>query len=223
MRLPSIRPREDREQPRSQKRNVKIALTGRVKEFPAESRLRSWLRRTGEIAKLPIYGGEYALYMGRRGAYGIAFAVVAVTVLLAFLPHLRSFVWPGIAWVLLVVSAIVVLGVVVNILVVVLSMYIGYRPANEELDGTRNGATGVQGEVVPFDGWSHVGSEPTSPWADALNNLRSAEYALSKLEGNVVFRSLTDAQKSQYYQVLGEMQTLIREISDETSQEKVAS
>jgi len=220
---PSIPPREDRESLGSQKRNVKIALVGRVKEFPAESRFRSWLRRIGDIAALPVYGGEYALYVGRRRVFGISLGIVGLAVLLAFVPRLRSLVWPGIVWALLVVSAIVVLGVAVSILVAVVSMYTGYSPLKSEVRSTTNALSGVRGGVVPFLGRPNVSGEPASQWADVLSNLRSAEFALSKLEGCPRFGTFTGMQKGQYYQALGEVQTLIREITNETSQPRIAS
>lgn len=220
---PSIPPREDRESLRSQKRNVKIALVGRVKESPAESRFRNWLGRIGDIAAMPVYGGEYALYVGRRRVLGIGLGIVGLAVLLAIFPRLRSLVWPGIAWALLVVSAIVVLCVAVSILVAVVSMYTGYSPLNSESRSSTNALSGVQGDVVPFQGRPNVSGEPATQWADVLSNLRSAEFALSQLEGSHLFGTFTGKQKGQYYQALGEVQTLIREISNETSQHRMAS
>ena len=146
---PSVRSRENRDPLRSKRRTVKLALVGGVKEFPAESRFVSWLGRIGEIAALPIYGGEYALYAGRRRIFGIGLGIAGL-VLLAFVPHLRSLVWPGIAWGLLVVSAIVVLGVAVSILVSVVSMYTGYSSASDEFRRTGNSLSDVQDAVAPF-------------------------------------------------------------------------
>jgi hypothetical protein len=220
---PSIPPHEKRGPMRSEKRNVKIALVGRVKEFPAESRFRSWLRQIGDIAALPVYGGEYALYVGRRRVLGIGLGIVGLAVLLAFLPRLRSLVWPGVAWALLVVSAIVVLGVAVSILVAAVSMYSGYSRVNDEFHSTTNTLSDARSDVVRFEGRPKVAGEPASQWADVLNNLRSAEYALSKVEGSPLFGTFTGKQKGQYYQALGEVQTLIREISNETSQHRMAS
>jgi hypothetical protein len=220
---PSTPPCEDRESLRSEKRNVKIALVGGVKGFPAESRFRSWLRQIGDIAAFPVYGGEYALYVGRRRVFGIGSGIVGLSVLLAFLPRLRSLVWPGIAWALLVVSAIVVLGVAVSILVAVVSMYTGYSPLNSDFRSTTNALSDARSGVVPLQGRPNVAGGTASQWADVLNNLRSAECALSKLEGSTLFGTFTGKQKGQYYQALGEVQTLIREISNETSQHRMAS
>ena len=219
---PAIPPREMRASLRSEQ-NVKIALVGHVKEFPAESRFRSWLRRISDIAALPVYGGEYVWYVVRRRAFEIGLGIGSLAVLLAFVPRLRSLVWPGIAWVLLVVSAIVVLGVAVSILVAVVSMYNGYSPLKSEFRSTTNALSGVQGDAESFQGRPLVSGELASQWADLLGNLRSAEFALSRLEGSPLFGTFTARQKDQYYQALGEVQTLIREISNETSQHRMAS
>jgi hypothetical protein len=118
---------------------------------------------------------------------------------------------------------VVVLGVIVNILVAVLSMYIGYRPTDEEPDVTAGGPATVQSEVVPFAGRPNMADNPANQWRDGLNNPRSAEYALSKLEGCAAFRSLTDQHKNQCYDVMGEVQSLIQEWSSETTHQKLAS
>jgi MFS family permease len=86
----------------------------------------------------------------RRRIFGIGLGIAGLAVLLAFVPHLRSLVWPGIAWGLLVVSAIVVLGVAVSILVSVVSMYTGYSSASDEFRGTGNALSDVQDAVAPF-------------------------------------------------------------------------
>lgn len=201
---------------------VKVALAGRVKEFPVESGLRRWLRRINEIVELPVYGGEYALYLGRRRAYGVGAAVVAIALLFAFLPRSRVLLWPVLAWTLLLVSAIVVLGVACSILVAVVSMYTGY-PARADSVEKLAAATAGKGGVVPLDGRSSEATTPVNPWADVLNNLRSAENALCELERSIAFEAFTDGQKHQYYQVCREVETLIHELSGETALWRKAS
>ena len=219
---PAIPPREMRASLRSEQ-NVKIALVGRVKEFPAEPRFRSWLERIGEIAALPVYAGEYVLYVGRRHVFGIGLGIVGVAVLLAFVPRLRSLLWPGIAWALLIVSAIVVLGVAVSILVAVVSMYTGYSSASDELHKTRSALSDVPGGAAAFEGRRDVADEWVGRWTDVLYNLRSAESALFKLESSSAFETVTEKQKNHYYQVLRQVQILIRDISDESNHHRIAS
>jgi len=103
------------------------------------------------------------------------------------------------------------------------SHHVGGSPLNSEARGTTDALLGVQSDVVPFQGRPLVSGELASPWADVLSNLRSAEFALSKLESSHLFGTFTGKQKGQYYQALGEVQTLIREISNETSQHRIAS
>jgi hypothetical protein len=220
---PTIPPREKRASFRAERQNVKVALVGRVKEFPAEPRFRSWLERIGEIAALPVYAGEYALYVGRRRVFGIGLGIVGVAVLLAFIPRLRSLLWPGIAWALLIVSAIVVLGVAVSILVAVVSMYTGYSSASDELRKTGSVFSDIQDAAVPFAGQRNGTDDWIGRRTDILYNLHSAECALFKLETSSGFETLTGKQKSHYYQVLGQLQILIRDISNESNHHRIAS
>ena len=218
MSVASIRLREDREQVRSQKHNAKIALTGGVREYPAESRLSRWLRQTGQFANR-AYEGVSGLPKGGQVVYGTLIAATALAVLTSLL-HLRFVLWPGIAWALLVVSAMVAIGVIVNILIAMTSMYVGYLPVN---DATTAAPTRVRGEMELLDGGSKMAGARGRRLADALNDLRLAEENLSKLGDRIAFRSLSYTQKYQYYQVLVDVRTLIHEISNQSSRQKIAS
>jgi hypothetical protein len=160
--------------------------------------------------------------MIRRSVYAILSLGVVLAVLIAFPPHLRYVVWTGIVWVILAVSVIVVVGVAVNILSVIWSMYSGYRPAAEEPVAT---SARPPGELLPF-AQPNRDSEPAvrvNRAEDVLVELCRAERALSNLESSFGFQALTEKQKHHYSQALGEVHALIQEVSKESSHEKVAS
>ena len=87
--------------------------------------------------------------MNRRSIYAILTAAVVVAVLLASSLHLRHIIWTGIVWAVLAVSIVVVVGVAINILSVLWSMYCGYEPTAEEREGM-SPRTEAPSAVVPF-------------------------------------------------------------------------
>ena len=58
---------------------------------------------------------------------------------------------------------------------------------------------------------------------EALLDLMEAERTLSSLETSDVLQALTDKQKRRYRQALGELRDLIQDITNDTSQEQLAS
>lgn len=81
---------------------------------------------------------EYALPMSRRNIYGVAFAAAGFAALFAFLPRLRPFLWPGIAWSILLVSAIAVFAVLINLGMVIFYMYTGYRSETGDVGAAKS-------------------------------------------------------------------------------------
>jgi hypothetical protein len=163
--------------------------------------------------------------MSRRGVYGVILAAVILAVLFGFLPNLRHFIWTGIVWGIFAVSAIVVVGVAINILTVILSMYIGYRPEGEELRAEAKAPAGTPRGALRL-ARSRADNQSVSPanrLEEALAELRGAEYTLSSLESGDLFQAFTDQQKRQYHQALREVRILIWEVSKETANEKLAS
>ena len=70
--------------------------------------------------------------MSRGSAYAVAGIVTGVAAILVFLPTLRPFLWPGIAWAIFIMAAIVALAVLGNILSVLYHTYTGYGPEGGE-------------------------------------------------------------------------------------------
>jgi hypothetical protein len=162
--------------------------------------------------------------MSRRGVYGVISAAVILAMLFGFLPHLRHFIWTGIVWGIFAVSAIVVVGVAVNILTVMFSMYIGYRPESEELRAEAKVPAGAPRGALRL-ARSRADNQSVSPanrLEEALAELRRAEYTLSSMESSDLFQAFTDHQKRQYRQALREVRILIWEVSKETANEKLA-
>jgi hypothetical protein len=211
MRLLSIRSLENGQL--WQERNVRIPLTGGIRELPVESQREIWLRRVGRLISC-LYEAAAAFPKSRLIVYGVFFSVITMTVL-ASLPHLRFLLWPGSAWALLAVSVVVAMGVIVNILVAMMSMYIGYCPVNDSSTAT---STRVTGESAFLEG-----AEPTRRRADALQQLRMAERDLCQLQERSAFQLFSDQQKYQYYQLLEEVRRLTRDVSTESSMQKMAS
>jgi hypothetical protein len=211
MRLLSIRSLENGQL--WHERNVRIPLTGGIRELPVESQLEIWLRRVGRLISC-IYRAAAAFPKSRLIVYGVFLAVITMAVL-ASLSHLRFLLWPGIAWAVLAVAAVVAMGVIVNILVAMMSMYIGYCPVNDATTATSTPLTGDRAFLE--------GSEPTRRRADALQQLRMAERDLSQLQERAAFQSFSDQQKYQYYQLLEEVRRLTREVSTGSSMQKMAS
>ena len=58
---------------------------------------------------------------------------------------------------------------------------------------------------------------------EALSDLMEAEYILSTIESRDVFQSFTDTQKRHYHEVLSRLRDLTHDISQDTSQEQLAS
>lgn len=170
-------------------------------------------------------------YLGALGA-------AAVAALFAFLPALRHVIWLGIFWGIAAVSVIAVVGVIANIVSVMLSMYTGYTSA-EQTDKVerracppaRTGETPVApcaikartDNVLQFSLAAATGEEVLEQRLDSIGQLYRAERALSNLQSSRVFQAFSDTQKYEYYQVLGDVRSLIREISKENVESKMAS
>ena len=69
--------------------------------------------------------------MSRHSIYVVAMVVVGLAATYGFQPGLRPYFWPAIAWSIFIMSAMVVLAVVGNILLVVYHMFTGYIPEEE--------------------------------------------------------------------------------------------
>jgi hypothetical protein len=69
--------------------------------------------------------------MSRYSIYVVAMVVVGLAATYGFQPGLRPYFWPAIAWSIFIMSAMVVLAVVGNILLVVYHMFTGYIPEEE--------------------------------------------------------------------------------------------
>jgi hypothetical protein len=69
--------------------------------------------------------------MSRQSIYGVAMVVVGLAATYAFQPSLRPYVWSAIAWSIFIMSAVVVVAVVGNILVVLYRMFTGDIPEEE--------------------------------------------------------------------------------------------
>lgn len=176
--------------------------------------------------------------MNLRIFYAVALGAAVVAALLAFLPALRQVIWLGIFWGIVAVSAIAVVGVIVNIVSVMFSMYTGYSSA-EQTDRmerrastpTRTGETPVApcavkattDKVLPFSLAGAAGEEVLEQRLDAIGQLYRVERALSNLQSSRVFEAFSDTQKYEYYQVLADVRSLIREISKENVESRLAS
>ena len=114
-------------QSRPHRRNLKIALAGGVREFPADSHFAEWRRQAREFAMLHSFKGHPIVF-------GIGLAFFLFAVFIAYLPHVRQLLWSMLAWAPLVIAVLVAIGVICNILFAMSSMYIGYRPIDEEPD-----------------------------------------------------------------------------------------
>jgi hypothetical protein len=173
--------------------------------------------------------------MNQRILY-VGSGAVVLAALFAFLPTLRHSIWLGIFWGIVAVSLIAVVGVGVNIVSAMFSMYNGYS--------STRGAEKVERRAAPA-AWT--GATPVAPYAgkarqvlqfsrpgvtseqgleerlDAICELYRVERALSNLQSSRVFLAFGDTQKYQYYQVLDHVRSLIREASKESVESKVAS
>ena len=176
--------------------------------------------------------------MNPRICYAVALGAAVVAALFAFLPAFRHVIWLGIFWGIVAVSVIAVVGVIVNIVSVMFSMYTGYSSAEqsdkvETLASTpaRTGETpavpcavkATTDNVLPFSLAAATGEEVFEQRLDAIGQLYRVERALSNLQSSRVFHAFSDTQKYEYYQVLGDVRSLMREISKQGVESKVAS
>jgi hypothetical protein len=172
--------------------------------------------------------------MNQRIFYAVALGAAVVAALFAFLSALRHVVWLGIFWGIVAVSV----SAIVNIVSVMFSMYTGYSSTEqsdkvETLASTpaRTGETPVApcavkattDNVLPFSGAAATGEEVFEQRLDAIGQLYRVERALSNLQSSRVFQAFSDTQKYEYYQVLGDVRSLMREISKQGVESKVAS
>jgi hypothetical protein len=176
--------------------------------------------------------------MNPRIFYAVALGAALVAALFAFLPTVRHLLWLGIFWGIVAVSVIAVVGVIVNIVSVMFSMYTGYSSAEQTDKLERRASTPARtGEtpvalcavkattdnVLPFSLAAAIGEEVVEQRLDAIGQLYRAERALSNLQSSRVFQAFSDSQKYEYFQVLGDVRSLIREISKQSVESKVAS
>jgi hypothetical protein len=176
--------------------------------------------------------------MNPRIFYAVALGAAVVAALCAFLPTVRHLLWLGIFWGIMAVSVIAVVGVIVNIVSVMFSMYTGYSSAEQTdkverrvFPPARTGETPVAlcavkattDNVLPFSLAAATGEEVVEQRLDAIGQLYRAERALSNLQSSRVFQAFSDSQKYEYFQVLGDVRSLIREISKQSVESKVAS
>ena len=168
--------------------------------------------------------------MNPRISYAVALGAAVVAALFAFLPALRHVIWLGIFWGIVAVSVIAVVGVIGNIVSVMFSMYTGYSSA-EQTDKVERRASppvapcavkATTDNVLPFSLAAATGEE-VEQRLDAIGQLYRVERALSNLQSSRVFQAFSDTQKYEYYQVLGDVSSLIREISKQSVESKVAS
>ena len=174
--------------------------------------------------------------MNQRILYAVASAAVVLAALFAFLPALRHSIGLGIFWGIVAVSLIAVVGVTVNIVSAMFSMYNGYsNPGGpEKVENPASSPAWTRGTPVPpyqgkaarvlqFSGSGVTGEQSFEERLDAICELYRVERALSDLQSSRVFLAFRDTQKYQYYQVLDDVRTLIREVSKESVESKVAS
>jgi hypothetical protein len=176
--------------------------------------------------------------MNQRIFYAVALGAAVVAALFAFLPALRHAIWLGIFWGIVAVSVIAVVGVVGNIVSVMFSTYTGYSSTeqSEKVERrasplARTGETTVApcavkattDNVLPFSLAAATGEEVLEQRLDSIGQLYRVERALSNLQSSRVFQAFSDTQKYEYYQVLGDVRSLIREISKQNVESKVAS
>jgi hypothetical protein len=176
--------------------------------------------------------------MNPRICYAVALGAAVVAALFAFLPGLRHVLWLGIFWGIVAVSVIAVVGVVGNIVSVMFSMYTGYSSTKQSDKVERRASPPARtGEmtvapcavkattdnVLPFSLAAATGEEVLEQRLDSIGQLYRVERALSNLQSSRVFQAFSDTQKYEYYQVLGDVRSLIREISKQNVESKVAS
>jgi hypothetical protein len=176
--------------------------------------------------------------MNPRIFSAVALGAAVVAALFAFQPALRHVIWLGIFWGIVAVSVIAVVGVIVNIVSVMFSMYTGYSSAEQtdkaerrasppawtgETPVTPYAVKATTDNVLPFALAGAAEEEVLEQRLDAIGQLYRAERALLNLQGSRVFQAFSDTQKYEYYQVLGDVRSLIREISKENVESKVAS
>jgi hypothetical protein len=211
----SIPLREDRKHTQGQNRNIKIALAGGVREFPAESPVQRRLKQSAASVRLWVDEVWTSIWTSikksRKAVYGTGFAAALLVVILTSTPHLRLLLWPAIVWGPLILAVIIAVGVIVNILGAMLSMYVGYSAGRE---------FGSTAATLDDLGANTLGSP--SDTGGELGELIRAEGKLSKFEDSLIFQSLTDEQKSRYYRAHQEVLSLIREISNEAFRQTAA-
>lgn len=127
--------------------------------------------------------------MNQRILYAIALGAAVIAALFAFVPELRQFIWLGIFWGIVAVSVVTVVGVIVNILSVMVSMYTGY-PSTKEPDTVERRASPpvascavkpTTGEVLQFSGARATGGGVVEERLDAIGELyRAGRFLICK-------------------------------------------
>jgi hypothetical protein len=70
--------------------------------------------------------------MSRHRAYAAALIALGLVATYAFQPGLGHFIWSAIVWIIFMMSALMVLAVLSNILMVLIHMWTGYTPKQEQ-------------------------------------------------------------------------------------------
>jgi hypothetical protein len=176
--------------------------------------------------------------MNPRICYAVPLGAAVVAALFAFLPAFRHVIWLGIFWGIVAVSVIAVVGVIVNIVSVMFSMYTGYSSTEQsdkveslastpartgEIPAVPCAVKATTDNVLPFSLGAATGEEVFEQRLDAIGQLYRVERALSNLQSSRVFQAFSDTQKYEYFQVLGDVRSLIREISKQGVESTVAS
>jgi uncharacterized membrane protein len=96
-----------------------------------EFRFGTGLLHRGDSAHAALSKWGYSLLMSRR-AYAAAFVALGLVATYAFQPGLGHFMWSAIVWGILMMSTLMVLAVLANILMVLVHMWTGYTPKQEQ-------------------------------------------------------------------------------------------
>jgi len=152
--------------------------------------------------------------MNRRIVYGVILVTVVLVLLVGWIPQVRDVIWSALLWGIVSLGIIVLLGVAGNVVWAIWSMYTGYGPseAKPATDSANVVPIAEAGEIV-----AHAEAE------DVLLELCRAESALSNLETSIGFHTLTETERTRCEQVRKDVHALVREVSQHSHHEKVAS
>jgi hypothetical protein len=159
--------------------------------------------------------------MKRHMFFGALFLLGILFALSSLIPHVGQALWKGFFWVIFVVAVALVLGVAVNILWTMRSMYNGYDSADQNTERSPD-VPEKASVILPF---AEPGKDPeiVAPAEDLLLELCRAECALANVETSASLQALTQKQKRRYSHALKEIQALVQEVSHTGNAEKAAS